>query len=106
MPQGNLSLKTKQDTKSYPVVEGGGSLTSLFYFCYLSLLKLTKEDGLFFQHIDKLRWYLGQYSRTSLHIKKSVSMKLNYLLHLTMEQKLNSKEQISQTHLEEYLQQW
>ena len=106
MPQGNQSLKTIHDTKSYPVVEGGGSLTSLFYFYYLSLLKLTREGGLFFQHIDKLRWYLGQYSRTSLHIKKSVSMKLSYLLHLTMEQKLNLKGQTNLTHLEEYLQQW
>ena len=106
MPQEKKFLKTRQDIKSYPVVEGGESLTSPFYFYYQNLLKEMKEGGLSFLHIDKLKWYLGVSSKTFLQRKMSVLMKLNYLLLLTMGQRLNSKGQTNLTHFVEFPQQW
>ena len=106
MPQEKKSLMTRQDTKSYPVVEGGVNLTSQFYFYCQNLSEQMKEGGLSFLHIDKLKWYLGVSSKTFLQRNKSVLMKLNYLLLLTMGQRLNSKGQTNLTHFVECPQQW
>ena len=56
MPQGKKSLTTRQDTKSYHVEEGGVKVSFLFYTYYQNLLSLMKEDGSYFQLIDRLKW--------------------------------------------------
>ncbi len=106
MPREKRFLKILQDIKWFVVGEDGESHTSLLSICYTSLLKLMNAGGLFFQPIDKLRWYLGVFSKRFLQISKLGLMKLSYLLLLTMGLRLNSKGQTNLILLGEFRPRW